>query len=478
LRLAAAGLLLGLSACASRTWNAPISATDPAKDYVFANRLPQDNSQDLFVVLAFSGGGIRSAAFSYAILEELRDTMIVVGGRKRSLLDEIDVISSVSGGSYTAGYYGLFGDRIFRDFETDFLKRDIEGDLIGYILRPDNLLRLVGPDFNRSDIIAEWFADELFEKRTFKDMSLGHLPFIIINASDINTGTTFSFIQQQFDFLCSDISSYSVANAVTASSAAPGPFASIGVRNFREDCAQRRKTWVHDAIRGGNRRSHEYQMARALVRYLDPKSMPVIRLVDGGVTDNLGVRGSMMSPVAHYGNVMAMSGAFTPAALERVKDVLVILANAETYPEFDWSRSGDEPGLVSMLSASFDAAVGLLNSETMPLAENGFRMWTTYVNRLKNRKDRPLNLHFTTLTLDQIEDKAEKAYFNSIPTTLSLSVEQIDRVRCISRRLLRASPAFRKFISRFSASGRKTGDAKASSCVKPDGDGVVSRLRQ
>jgi hypothetical protein len=41
----------------------------------------------------------------------LRDTQVLVGGQQRRLLDEVDVITSVSGGSYTAAYYGLFGDR-------------------------------------------------------------------------------------------------------------------------------------------------------------------------------------------------------------------------------------------------------------------------------------------------------------------------------------------------------------------------------
>ena len=46
--------------------------------------------------------------------------------------------------------------------------------------------------------------------------------------------------------------------------------------------------------------------------------MPVVRLVDGGITDNLSVRGSIMSPVTHYGNVPDMAGAFTQQALGRV----------------------------------------------------------------------------------------------------------------------------------------------------------------
>ena len=108
-----------MSGCASRIWNEPL--LEPNKDnYFFANHLPKQNSAETFVVLAFSGGGTRSAAFSYGLLEKLRDTEVTIDGKSVRLLDEVDVISSVSGGSYTAAYYGLFGEQIFEDFEQNF----------------------------------------------------------------------------------------------------------------------------------------------------------------------------------------------------------------------------------------------------------------------------------------------------------------------------------------------------------------------
>jgi NTE family protein len=78
---------------------------------------------DVFLLLAFSGGGTRAAALSYGVLRELRDTRVVVRGQETRLLDEVDVITSVSGGSFTSAYYGLFGDRIFEDYEQRFLRR-------------------------------------------------------------------------------------------------------------------------------------------------------------------------------------------------------------------------------------------------------------------------------------------------------------------------------------------------------------------
>lgn len=403
-------------------------------------------SDEIFVVLAFSGGGTRSASFAYGLLEALRDTNILIEGRPRRLLDEVDVITSVSGGSYTAAYYGLFGDRIFDDFERRFLKRDIEGQLKGLLVNPVALLQLAAPDVGRSDIAAAWIDENIFDGRKFQDMRWPRGPFVVINASDINTGTTFSFIQQQFDFLCSTVADVPVARAVMASAAVPGYFTPIAVQNRPGTCETRRNSWIQRALAKPNTYSRDYHVARALERYAHPERMPVVRLVDGGMTDNLGVRGSMMSPVMHYGNVEEMSGAFEQAGLDKVSKVLVIIANAQVYEDYAWSRQGRDPSLIESLSASFDAAIGVLNSETISLARSGFEAWASKVSARKTRRGKPpVDLSFVTLTFDSIRDDRRRAYFNSLPMSLSLPGRQVDDLRRLARELLSQDAVFQKF---------------------------------
>ena len=103
-RAAALGLVLaaglGLGACSTLPLeNRPLERYDPDGGYRFSNIAPGENNSDsLFLILTFSGGGTRAAAFAYGALEKLRDTEIVWEGRRRRLLDEVDIISSVSGG--------------------------------------------------------------------------------------------------------------------------------------------------------------------------------------------------------------------------------------------------------------------------------------------------------------------------------------------------------------------------------------------
>lgn len=458
--------LCGLSGCATRAWNTQIKPVGVEDRYEFTTRVPHV-PRDTFVVLAFSGGGTRAASFSYGVLEKLRDTEVPLDGQPTRLLDLVDVISSVSGGSYTAAYYGLFGDRIFDDFRTRFLYRDWQSELLGLLRSPGHLLSIASSDYNRSDLVAAHLDRTLLDGKTFADMAPAGLPMVILNASDINNATTFSFIQQQFDFLCSDLSTYPVANALTASAAVPGLFAPIALRNF-PDCPQRHPPWVVQSLTHDDSLSRRYAVALALSRYNEPQQMPILRLLDGGITDNLGVRGSMMSPVAQYGNVPDMAGAFTPDQLRRVRHVLVIVANAEVYAPYPWSTQGREPGLIDSVRASFDASLGILNNETVSLAKSGFLMWAQHVNDMRPPGAPQVDVNFAVLTFNQIEDSTERLRFNSMPTTFHLQTEQVDALRSLAGRLLTQAPEFQAFLRQLRGGSGTDADSPTAS-AGPDG---------
>jgi NTE family protein len=188
----------------------------------------QEHSGDFILILAFSGGGTRAAAMAYGVLQELRDQPIVVDGQTMRLLDEVDHITSVSGGSFTAAYYGLYGDKIFSDFETEFLRKNVQGYLTRSVLNPLHWFGRKG----RTERAVDYYNKILFHDATFADMMQPNRPMIVINASDLAHGIRFSFIQDYFSLLCSDLRSFPVASAVTASSAVPVVFNPIVLRNY------------------------------------------------------------------------------------------------------------------------------------------------------------------------------------------------------------------------------------------------------
>jgi NTE family protein len=85
------------------------------------------------------------------------------GGKVRAL-DEVDVITAVLGGSFTALAYGLCGDKLSEDYEGRFLKRDVRGELIARVLNPLNWGALASTGWGRSEIAADLY-DEIFVQR-------------------------------------------------------------------------------------------------------------------------------------------------------------------------------------------------------------------------------------------------------------------------------------------------------------------------
>src|SRR6478609_12205511 len=125
-----AGTMLALAGCGSTpTRERPLKETIPLSAPVLAPGV-ESNSDKLFVVVTFSGGGKRAAAFSYGVLEALREVKVTTpDGEQHSLLDEIDLISAVSGGAFTAAYYAMFGKETFESYPRRFLEHDTEKDL-------------------------------------------------------------------------------------------------------------------------------------------------------------------------------------------------------------------------------------------------------------------------------------------------------------------------------------------------------------
>ena len=180
-----------------------IASIQSLEKFLLTEKRYAERSEKLLLLLTFSGGGTRAAAFSYGVLEALADTKISINGKERRLLDEVDGISSVSGGRFTAAYFGLFGDRIFEDFEDKFLKHDVQAELLKHILSPLSWPKLWSLYYDRSDLAADYYDELLFEKKTFEGFNRPGCPLIAINATDAALGSQFTFTGAQFAPICS-----------------------------------------------------------------------------------------------------------------------------------------------------------------------------------------------------------------------------------------------------------------------------------
>jgi predicted acylesterase/phospholipase RssA len=187
--------------------------------------LPRDDG--FFVGVAISGGGLRSANFSAAVMFQLQ---------KLGLLDRVDYISSVSGGSLTAAYYCLNDDK---NWNPGLVQRKLTHhyatDGWFQLLLPWNLLALALTPYDRSDILAKGFDKVIFNKdgkpQTFRDLRADR-PTLLLNATDLQSGKPFVFCNQAFDEINSSLADYPISYAVAASAAVPVLLHQVTLRDY------------------------------------------------------------------------------------------------------------------------------------------------------------------------------------------------------------------------------------------------------
>lgn len=451
--LAAASLLLTLSTGCSHFGhypvNAPLDKYDPGYGYIAQNMGPEGNLEDILLILSFSGGGTRAAAFSYGVLEELRGTEITIGGKKHRLVDEVDMISGVSGGSFTAAYFGLFGDRIFEDYESRFLKKNIQGDImVSTFLNPVNWVRLSSPFFDRSDLAAEYYDKNVFDGKTFGDMLERKGPIVLINATDLTQGTRFTFHQMLFNAMCSDLSKFPVARACAASSAVPGVLTPLTLKNYAGSCEFAPSPLLKSkstSYRQRHTKEHQELM-------MDSKKKSYFHLIDGGVADNLGLRAieESIDMVGNIWEVLKFTGR------EKIRKMIFIVVNAETKTESMWDTIGYIPTLSSIISNYSTIAIVRYNIETMAVLQESFGRWA---HQIRTGRCPPgeiskepgscgdIEFYLVDVRFENHKDRTEADYLAGLPTSFRLPSNDVDRLKAAARAILAESGDFQKLLN-------------------------------
>ena len=162
-----------LSACSLVKYQ-PVAGIDTVnlqRGYRFeTSRLQHNDEDDTLIVLMFSGGGTRAAALGYGVLEQLHKQQITIGGKKQSLMSNVDVVVGVSGGSVLAAYFALKGEETIPLFYKRFLHQNFQRQVVKQAFSMSNLPRLASPEYGRGDLLQEQFENYLFGKTTFRDL--------------------------------------------------------------------------------------------------------------------------------------------------------------------------------------------------------------------------------------------------------------------------------------------------------------------
>jgi NTE family protein len=434
-------LLFMLTGCANYGSPRNLPVPDPSVDkkYSFNQWASAHNDKDVRLILTFSGGGTRAAALSYGVLQELRDTTVNHDGDESRLLDEIDFISSVSGGSFTSAYYGLHGDGIFENFENDFLRYNLEKHLLLRAINPLLLFSRKG----RTESAIKYYQKFLFHDATFADMIRPDRPMIIINASDLAYGVRFSFIQEYFDLLCSDLSTFPVAEAVAASSAVPVLFDPVVVKNH-DTCSDMQL--IGPAVLDKADEYYQGENLPALISQLETygnkDKRKFVHFVDGGITDNLGLRALSDTLVASGGSKGARER-FISKSQKTPRRIVVIMVNAATALDAEIDSSIKNPSASRVMDAVSGLQLTRYNETSILMIKDTLRSMAEELST----PEQPVDTHFINVSIQDVEKPDILEFLNKVPTSFSLTDDQVDQLIESGRVILRNNPEFINLVN-------------------------------
>jgi NTE family protein len=355
MRGAIAALSLALAACAS----APLRPVDPVP--LAANPSPAievgPDGDALFVAL--SGGGARAAAFGLGVLQGLREAR---AADRRPLTDHIVLLSSVSGGSILAGYYGVHGPAGLDSFRADYLDKDWAASLHTDPAWPVNWWRAWNGGLNGDDRLAAWLDREIFRGAHVDALWRPGRTQVWINAADLHNGAAFAFSPLYFDALCADLAQVRLADAVAASMAVPIVFKPILLAPQRQGCAPL-PPWV-------GAQSHETPAlaraaARALESYRAPAALAYVHLVDGGVIDNLGLSNLALARET-------AANAYAPLSRQaavRLRRLAILVVNSEPIRRESFQMRPNSPSGAQVADTLYGVIIEAANRDVY----DGFR---------------------------------------------------------------------------------------------------------
>lgn len=436
-------LALATSGCSlSSKWayrNAPLPAPTPAvrlATFNVNNTRGGKAPNKVLVLLALSGGGSRAAYFSEQSMFKLEKVL----APDYDVLSKVDLISSVSGGSLTAAYYCLSRDPDASETQSDTaglwteeaFRKLIDHDYIfgyrglivgGYIIRPYNLPRSWFTAYTRTDVMADVFENGVYEPSslkfgspTFADLN-SQRPFLILNAGNGTQdygvekfGTPFTFTEQGFRNICSDIYSYPLAYGVMASAAFPGVFNYMTLADFSLQTPS-----------GGRPATHKRPPDCPTTPDQGPSAY--LHLFDGGTVDNLGlesVRQVIIDQRDNYDYFVVISvDSYQQSGSDRTKpDVRGFwghLIDSDALTTYDSLLTSNRDDIVAEFSGG-DLKIEDSAGPKQPKA-NGAPSGEEKTHRKKPQ------IVFWHVTFDNIKDSSLKQRIESIPTDFSLTDE-------------------------------------------------------
>ncbi|MBN6069811.1 patatin-like phospholipase family protein [Aggregatibacter actinomycetemcomitans] len=417
-----------------------IEQIDLQRGYRLENTMQQALQKENLVIMTFSGGGSRAASLGYGVLEQFKNAMVRPTEKGDTLLQNIDVVYGVSGGSVLAAYFALEGQDVIPKFNESFLKKDFQKKVINEVFSMSNVPRLTSPQFGRSDLLQEQLNLALYKGKKFADLAQHRKgPFAVINATDMTMGQKISFTQDFFDWLCLDLNDIEIARAVAASSAVPLIFSPVTLNNHGGSCHIHSKKAMLTEQPGYWLLLNNFNaMEKRFARYQNNPEKTYLHLVDGGLTDNLG-----LASLLDMSNLLSMHELYTELKKSNLRNIVVVNVNAQNENTSQIDKSADVPGVKEVVNTVISVPIDKATESTLQYSQKFADQWNAYTKR---KKDVKIKIYFVNLSLRNLPEGQLKTDVLHIGTSFYLPESDVDKLREAAKILLEQSKEYQEAL--------------------------------
>jgi NTE family protein len=213
------------------------------------------------------------------------------------------------------------------------------------------------------------------------------------------------------------------------------------VRNYAGTCPQSVPLYEEARAKGNLSARMLHLIADS---YRDSQERPYIHLVDGGLVDNLGVRG-LLDRAISSGSLNASFGLLPPGS---VRKIVLISVNSERDTADRIDSSDRVPSNLQVLDALVFGAGSRLTTETTAMVNDVTRRLSEELRADRRRPGSPFapdaDLHVINVSLRELRDTALRQTLLRVPTALTILPIQVRQLQAAGRQALRESPEFQR----------------------------------
>jgi NTE family protein len=195
--------------------------------------------------------------------------------------------------------------------------------------------------------------------------------------------------------------------------------------------------------------------------FSDSKNRPYLHLVDGGVSDNIAMRGVLES----LDMIEALAGTGVDTPLDKAKRIIVFIVNSLSTPTLNWDKSESSPSMFNVLLKAAGTPIDHFSFEAVEQLKDKSAQWDnmTLIRNsaaLKANKDPRVaaavrgpsaEIFVVDVSFPALKNENERDYLNQQPTSFVLPDEAVDRLRRAAGQIISDSPDFQRLLKSLKA---------------------------